>query len=180
MEFVASSERILLDSRATEASEELSSRLYHRQASYRACVFPLYRWISLGDGLISSLEAVIGEHSVSNDAKVARVGVNPCEVLDHHQARRLRANLHDMLKGTRLTETRCHDRADDEIGKTSGGGQRMTTRRAKKVVIGEDERGVGGSNAERNLQRRPPNRRMYEARKAVLQHNEKVGGRSRL
>lgn len=179
MEVAGSSERILLDSQATEAREESPSpspsRFYHRQPSYRACVFPLYRWISLGDGLISSLEAVIGDHSVSNDAEVARAGVNPCEVLDHHQARTLRANLHDMLKSTRLTETRCYDRAEDESGKMSGGGQRMTIRRAKKGVVAEDERGFGGSNAERNLQRRPPKRGMYAARKAVLQHNEKVG-----
>lgn len=176
MEVVASSKRILLDSRASEGRGE--SRSNHRQPSYRACIFPLYRWIPLGDGLISSLESVIGEHSVSNDTEVEGASVNPCEVLAHHQAQRLRANIHDMLRGTGQTETQCRYRlgsADDDIDKTRGGGQRMTTRRVKKAVIGQEESRFGGSNAESNLRRRPVKRGVYEARKAVLQQNEKVG-----
>lgn len=157
---------------STAARSDLSCR----QRSRRACVLPLYQWISLGDGRISEVETAIQGISISDPLEVTRAGVDPFTVWTDQRARMLRTNLYNLLRAAGPTEirSRCGLPAADAMAGGERRGRRTAAghRTSRKAV--QEER-AQDRKAGIIWRKKAATEVMRTARHAVLLQNQKVG-----
>ena len=170
MEPVASDEHMTLVSGSAKRGK---GRHLHSKKGRRICVLPLYQWISLGDGIIDSVDAMFRDRSVSSSASLTRAGVSVgiCTARTNNLDRTLQASLHDVSRNARSTEVHCRSgsgTADSAVGKGGRGGRRS----AAPSTAQED----GDEDRFENwkLCRESANKEARAAREAVLRQNEEV------
>lgn len=163
---------------AVGSSPTGSANFPQHEPSHRACVLPLYKWLSLGDGRVSGAERAVQDRSVSDPSEATRAGVNPSTVWADQRARTLRTNLYNLLRAAGPREVRSRCRSED----AAGGEGAARGARGRRTVGGrgvnrEDEM---NKRAEDNalgsdFRKNRAHETMRAARAAVLKQNQKVG-----
>lgn len=159
---------------------EPAEQLPLHRTSRRACIIPLYQWLSLGDGGISGVEKAFEQRSICSSSEAIRVGVDPFTAWTDQRARTLRRNLYNLLRaaGPREIMSRCGLVTDDRVvGR--GGARKKNASGQGKSREDDIEEGVEEKRAEKNAgslrRRKAANEAVRSARDAVLKQNQKVG-----
>lgn len=146
--------------------------------SSQACVFPLYQWISLGDGRSCGFEAAIRYHSVVDPSRARQAGVDPFLVWTHQRSRKLRTNLFNMLRaaGPKEIRNRCGLTVE---GGAPGGSRRGEIRPLERSANREDSAESSIDSRKSVIFRRTKRAKesVRAAREAVLKQHDNVRSR---